>query len=351
MDTPEGIALGTEQAKRGSVIRSEETGEVIELIRKPTVQISGTQLGLKILTTGLFAVGLLWLFQMWVLPGLVSWVLRLIPTFVWPDWGFKALVSCLDIVGFVLAVVVAWFFAPELYVLPPNLRLVTLWLGFQPAERRKWKGIFVVFKPFEWPKSLVDTRAFAMDFIDINTTTKEDLPVDLNATWFGRIEDAVAAVFNLTNLKEAMSSIFEPLLLAVAGEEGYEVLKSEKGKVSKTLLEKADNELQDLKTRGVGLGLRVERFQLKDTPISDQEIRRQYAAGIEAEQEAKGIAALKAADIDYLSGIMADLIATYPNEITAPQALEAAIRRGLTHAIREQKGGTLLSMRGMGLGE
>lgn len=271
-----------------------------------------------------------------VVPGLVVKTAGSMP-FQVPDWLFSLFFIVIQFGIVVVLALISWFLLPEVMFMPRDLRMVTRLFGAFYLTRGKWFVFFLV-KPLEWADSVVDTRAFNVDFIDIVTAAAKGVPIRANATTLVKIERPDSAVSQIEDLKGALSSVFEPAMETRLGQESYEHLQANKGDISDDLLNNVNKELERLRSEGADLGIRALLFKLKDTPIDNEEVQRYFAANIGIEKRAVGRGALRKADSEYLIGVAKDLM-NEDSTLKFLPALEIAIRAFETEAW--QKGGAL----------
>jgi len=190
---------------------------------------------------------------------------------------------------------VALLVSSWVHCLPPHLRYVTLFMGRWPRSK---SGVCIILWPMETIWQVVDQRAVRFDASGIESMTRDNLAVVINAECLFRITDPVSAVFEVQSLMDVIKSLVEPSLLEFVGARQYGELQRMRESSAEELLAKVDSTLALLeREKNTKVGISIIRLRLKDIPLQNQEIVRAMAAEAEAVQQAKAIAIITEANI------------------------------------------------------
>jgi hypothetical protein len=331
-----------QQPIRGVVVKTQEGKEFDPVQPVGKSRFAGLRTIYRAFSTLLITIALSLLAWWLVVPSVVVQLAAAVPFRV-SEGLYSALFGGVQCILVLLLAVLVWLLGPELMFMPRDMRLVTKLFGVVPWSRGGW-GIFFLLKPFEWPDSIVDVRAFAADFLSINTSTADGVPIRANATALVRIVRPETVVFGVENLRKQLSSAFEPVMEARLSKERYPDLQANKATISEDLLTQVKDKLGRLeKKKGFDIGIEVATFELKDTPISDNEVRDLYASLVGIRQRASGRRDLMQADIDYLSGLTSEFMSK-DSGLDYRTALEMAMRMAEREAWEQ---GGALGQRGL----
>lgn len=333
MDTKEGLSVQDVQEEKESIVIKDEVYPIKEVGKS---KFAGLRVVYRLLSTIILVAGLSYASWNFLVPGATVWTTTRLG-FAVSEGVYTAIYTTIFFCTLPIIGILSWYLGPEIMFMPRDIRLVTQVFGVIPWSRGDW-GVFVLLKPIEWPDSIVDVRAFPIDFVGINTQTGDGVPIKVNATALLKIVRPSSVVVRFKDILSGISSVFEPVMETRIGKEKYNELKSNKDTISQDLLEQVRQKLYDLQQSGFDLGIAVATFELKDTPIDDDEVKDYIASKVEIEQRAEGRSALMRADSDYLTGLI-DLFMSKDDKLSYQDALDYAIRMAEREAW--EKGGAL----------
>lgn len=83
----------------------------------------------------------------------------------------------------------------------------------------------------------VDTREQGINIEDINTYTKDNVPVSLNVTLFFKIENTYKACFNVSNYYDSVHNVGTSTIRSIIGTLEYDTIISDRNKINGLLTE------------------------------------------------------------------------------------------------------------------
>ncbi len=134
-------------------------------------------------------------------------------------------------------------------------------------------GIQVMYK--------VDIRTKTADVPNQEVITKDNIPVQINAVVYYRIQDAAKAILEVENFMSAVSQLAQTTMRNAVGEQTLDDLLSKREEIAQKI-----KEILDVKTDPWGID--VEILELKDVSIPD-DLKRTISKVAEAEREKKAV--------------------------------------------------------------
>ncbi|MDO4871097.1 MAG: SPFH domain-containing protein [Candidatus Saccharibacteria bacterium] len=127
----------------------------------------------------------------------------------------------------------------------------------------------------------VDIRTKTADVPNQEVITKDNIPVQINAVVYYRIQDAAKAILEVENFMSAVSQLAQTTMRNAVGERTLDELLSKREEIAENI-----KEILDVKTDPWGID--VEILELKDVAIPD-DLKRTISKVAEAEREKKAV--------------------------------------------------------------
>ena len=134
-------------------------------------------------------------------------------------------------------------------------------------------GVQVMYK--------VDIRTKTTDVPNQEVITKDNIPVQINAVVYYRVQDAGKAILEVENFKHAVAQLAQTTMRNAIGERTLDELLSKREEIAENI-----KEILDAKTDSWGID--VEILELKDVSIPD-DLKRTISKAAEAEREKKAV--------------------------------------------------------------
>lgn len=134
-------------------------------------------------------------------------------------------------------------------------------------------GVQVMYK--------VDIRTKTTDVPNQEVITKDNIPVQINAVVYYRVQDAGKAILEMENFKHAVAQLAQTTMRNAIGERTLDELLSKREEIAENI-----KEILDAKTDSWGID--VEILELKDVSIPD-DLKRTISKAAEAEREKKAV--------------------------------------------------------------
>lgn len=127
----------------------------------------------------------------------------------------------------------------------------------------------------------VDIRTKTADVPNQEVITKDNIPVQINAVVYYRIQDAAKAILEVENFMHAVAQLAQTTMRNAVGERTLDELLSRRDEI-------ADNIKQILDVKTDPWGIDVQILELKDVIIPD-DLKRTISKVAEAEREKKAV--------------------------------------------------------------
>lgn len=127
----------------------------------------------------------------------------------------------------------------------------------------------------------VDIRTKTADVSNQEVITKDNIPVQINAVVYYRIQDAAKAILEVENFMHAVAQLAQTTMRNAVGERTLDELLSRRDEI-------ADNIKQILDVKTDPWGIDVQILELKDVIIPD-DLKRTISKVAEAEREKKAV--------------------------------------------------------------
>ncbi len=129
--------------------------------------------------------------------------------------------------------------------------------------------------------ALVDIRTKTADVPNQEVITKDNIPVQINAVVYYRIQDAAKAVLEVENFMHAISQLAQTTMRNAVGEQSLDDLLSKRDEIAESI-----KIVLDKKTDAWGIDVQI--LELKDVVIPD-DLKRTISKVAEAEREKKAV--------------------------------------------------------------
>ena len=178
----------------------------------------------------------------------------------------------------ILLVIAIVLIACCLRIVNQNERGVVMTLGKftgvkEPGLNFLIPGLQVMYK--------VDIRTKTSDVPNQEVITKDNIPVQINAVVYYRIQDAAKAILKVENFMHAVSQLAQTTMRNAVGERTLDELLSKRDEIAENI-----KEILDVKTDSWGID--VEILELKDVIIPN-DLKRTISKVAEAEREKKAV--------------------------------------------------------------
>ncbi len=175
--------------------------------------------------------------------------------------------------------------ALAIFVLPACLRIVNQYQKGIVLTLGKFSGVkqpglnFII--PGIQQMVLVDIRTKTADVPNQEVITKDNIPVQINAVVYYRIQDAAKAVLEVENYMHAISQLAQTTMRNAVGEQSLDDLLSKRDEIAEGI-----KVILDQKTDAWGIDVQI--LELKDVVIPDN-LKRTISKVAEAEREKKAV--------------------------------------------------------------
>lgn len=148
---------------------------------------------------------------------------------------------------------------------------------FTGIKEPGWRIVIPVFQTL----TKVDIRVKAVDVPDQEVITKDNIPVNINAVVYYRVNDAEKAVLEVENFQYAVSQLAQTSMRNSVGERTLDELLQKRAEI-------ADEIKLELDSKTDPWGIDVQALELKDVIIPEQ-LKRTISKEAEAEREKRAV--------------------------------------------------------------
>lgn len=178
----------------------------------------------------------------------------------------------------IIVIILVMLISGCLRIVNQNERGVVMTLGKftgvkEPGLNFLVPGIQVMYK--------VDIRTKTADVPNQEVVTKDNIPVQINAVVYYRIQDAGKAILEVENFMHAVAQLAQTTMRNAVGERTLDELLSKREEIAENI-----KEILDVKTDPWGID--VEILELKDVSIPN-DLKRTISKVAEAEREKKAV--------------------------------------------------------------
>ena len=177
-----------------------------------------------------------------------------------------------------LAIIVLFLMVVLIRQIEQYERGVTFTLGkFSSVKQPGWRIVIPVFQSM----SKVDIRTKAVDVPDQEAITKDNIPVNINAVVYYKVEYSEKAILSVENYYWAVSQMAQTTMRNMVGEVTLDDLLQKRAEIAeriKTYVDKATDPW----------GIDVESVELKDVIIPEN-LKRTISKEAEAEREKRAV--------------------------------------------------------------
>ncbi len=220
---------------------------------------------------------------------------------------------------------------------------LVLWLACLRIVNQYQKGIVLTLGKFSGVRQpglnfiipgfqkmvLVDIRTKTADVPNQEVITKDNIPVQINAVVYYRIQDAAKAVLEVENFMHAISQLAQTTMRNAVGEQSLDDLLSKRDEIAEKI-----KIVLDEKTDPWGIDVQI--LELKDVVIPD-DLKRTISKVAEAEREKRAVIINSEGD-----KIAADNLAEAANKLNAaPGAMHLRTLQSINDLSSDQSNTTI----------